>query len=137
MQLLGHRREVPQIPELDIHRPRTRLDARQGEDTLLGTTGLDSTHRPSSRPGSVTCGDTPGLSAAGPHLLDVTAAPQFTFRPSADSCRRADGGRMKIVVLGVGHIGSAIGRLWHSAGHETMFAGREKREPRDLAVELG
>ncbi len=44
---------------------------------------------------------------------------------------------MKIVVLGVGHIGSAIGRLWHSAGHETMFAGREKREPRDLAVELG
>ena len=24
---------------------------------------------------------------------------------------------MKIAVLGVGHIGSTVGRLWHSAGH--------------------
>ena len=44
---------------------------------------------------------------------------------------------MKIAVLGVGHIGSAVGRLWHSAGHETTFAGRDEREPRDLAAELG
>jgi 8-hydroxy-5-deazaflavin:NADPH oxidoreductase len=44
---------------------------------------------------------------------------------------------MKIAVLGVGHIGSAVGRLWHSAGHETTFAGRDEREPRDLVAELG
>ena len=44
---------------------------------------------------------------------------------------------MKIAVLGVGHIGSTVGRLWHSAGHETTFAGRDEREPRDLAAELG
>jgi predicted dinucleotide-binding enzyme len=44
---------------------------------------------------------------------------------------------MKIAVLGVWHIGSAVGRLWHSAGHETTFAGRDEREPRDLAAELG
>lgn len=43
---------------------------------------------------------------------------------------------MKIAVLGVGHIGSAVGRLWHSAGHKTTFAGRDEREPRDLAAEL-
>jgi hypothetical protein len=33
---------------------------------------------------------------------------------------------MKIAVLGIGHIGSAVGRLWHSAGHETTFAGEMK-----------
>jgi predicted dinucleotide-binding enzyme len=44
---------------------------------------------------------------------------------------------MKIAVLGVGHIGSAVGPLWHSAGHETTFAGRDESEPRDLAAELG
>jgi 8-hydroxy-5-deazaflavin:NADPH oxidoreductase len=44
---------------------------------------------------------------------------------------------MKIAVLGVGHIGSAVGRLWHSAGHDVTFTGRDEREPRDLAAELG
>ena len=79
----------------------------------------------------------PGLISHGPTSIGVTAAPRFTFRPSADSCHRADGGRMKIAVLGVGHIGSAVGRLWHSAGRETTLAGRDKREPRDLVAELG
>jgi 8-hydroxy-5-deazaflavin:NADPH oxidoreductase len=44
---------------------------------------------------------------------------------------------MKIAVLGVGHIGSTVGRLWHAAGHEVTFAGRDEREPRELAAELG
>jgi 8-hydroxy-5-deazaflavin:NADPH oxidoreductase len=44
---------------------------------------------------------------------------------------------MKIAVLGVGHIGSTVGRLWHTAGHEVTFAGRDAGEPRELAAELG
>jgi len=44
---------------------------------------------------------------------------------------------MKIAVLGVGHIGSTVGRLWHAAGHEVTFAGRDEGEPRELATELG
>jgi 8-hydroxy-5-deazaflavin:NADPH oxidoreductase len=44
---------------------------------------------------------------------------------------------MKTAVLGVGHIGSTVGRLWHAAGHEVTFAGRDAGEPRELAAELG
>jgi 8-hydroxy-5-deazaflavin:NADPH oxidoreductase len=44
---------------------------------------------------------------------------------------------MKIAVLGVGHIGSTVGRLWHAAGHEVTFAGRDEEEPRELAADLG
>jgi 8-hydroxy-5-deazaflavin:NADPH oxidoreductase len=44
---------------------------------------------------------------------------------------------MRIAVLGVGHIGSTVGRLWHAAGHEVTFAGRDEGEPRQLATELG
>ena len=44
---------------------------------------------------------------------------------------------MKIAVLGVGHIGSTVGRLWHAAGHELTFAGRDEGEPRELAADLG
>jgi 8-hydroxy-5-deazaflavin:NADPH oxidoreductase len=44
---------------------------------------------------------------------------------------------MGIAVLGVGHIGSTVGRLWHAAGHEVTFAGRDVGEPRELAAELG
>jgi len=44
---------------------------------------------------------------------------------------------MKIAVLGVGHIGSTVGRLWYAAGHEVTFAGRDDGEPRELAAELG
>jgi predicted dinucleotide-binding enzyme len=43
---------------------------------------------------------------------------------------------MKIAVIGVGHIGSTVGRLWHAAGHEITFAARDLAEPRALADEL-
>lgn len=44
---------------------------------------------------------------------------------------------MRIAVLGAGHIGSTVGRLWHAAGHEVTFAARDTREPQTLAAELG
>jgi 8-hydroxy-5-deazaflavin:NADPH oxidoreductase len=44
---------------------------------------------------------------------------------------------MRIAVLGVGHIGSTVGRLWYAAGHEVTFAGRDEGESRELAAELG
>ena len=51
--------------------------------------------------------------------------------------RTTDGARMRIAVLGVGHIGSTVGRLWYAAGHEVTFAGRDEGESRELAAELG
>jgi 8-hydroxy-5-deazaflavin:NADPH oxidoreductase len=45
--------------------------------------------------------------------------------------------RMKIAVLGAGLVGSALGRLWHAAGHDVTFAARHAARPRALAAELG
>jgi 8-hydroxy-5-deazaflavin:NADPH oxidoreductase len=45
--------------------------------------------------------------------------------------------QMRITVLGAGHIGSTVGRLWHAAGHEVTFAARDATGPRALAEELG
>lgn len=44
---------------------------------------------------------------------------------------------MKIAVLGTGHIGSTVGRLWHAAGHEVTFAALDLAGPQALAAELG
>lgn len=44
---------------------------------------------------------------------------------------------MRIAVLGAGHIGSTVGRLWHAAGHEVTFAARDTAEPQALAEGLG
>jgi NADP oxidoreductase coenzyme F420-dependent len=44
---------------------------------------------------------------------------------------------MRIAVLGTGHIGSTVGRLWHAAGHEITFAAQHAAEPQALAAELG
>jgi predicted dinucleotide-binding enzyme/3-methyladenine DNA glycosylase Tag len=44
---------------------------------------------------------------------------------------------MKIAVLGVGAVGSTVGRLWHAAGHDVTFAARHATRPRALAAELG
>jgi len=44
---------------------------------------------------------------------------------------------MRIAVWGTGHIGSTVGRLWHTAGHDVTFAARDAAGPLALAEELG
>ena len=44
---------------------------------------------------------------------------------------------MQIAILGAGHVGSTLGRLWHVAGHDVTFAARHADRPRALAAELG
>ena len=44
---------------------------------------------------------------------------------------------MQIAILGAGRVGSALGRLWHAAGHDVTFAARDAARPRALAAELG
>src|SRR5260370_538674 len=43
----------------------------------------------------------------------------------------------QIAILGVGRVGSTVGRLWHAAGHDVTFAARDATRPRALAAELG
>jgi predicted dinucleotide-binding enzyme/3-methyladenine DNA glycosylase Tag len=47
------------------------------------------------------------------------------------------GEKMHIAILGAGQIGSALGRLWHAAGHDVTFAARDAARPQALAAELG
>src|SRR5260370_26373643 len=47
------------------------------------------------------------------------------------------GGAGQIAILGVGRVGSTIGRLWYAAGHDVTFAARDAARPGALAAELG
>jgi predicted dinucleotide-binding enzyme/3-methyladenine DNA glycosylase Tag len=47
------------------------------------------------------------------------------------------GGAVRIAILGVGHVGSTLGRLWHADGHDVTFAARDAARPQALAAELG
>jgi predicted dinucleotide-binding enzyme len=47
------------------------------------------------------------------------------------------GGAVQIAILGAGQVGSALGRLWHAAGHDVTFAARQAARTQALAAELG
>jgi hypothetical protein len=44
---------------------------------------------------------------------------------------------MRIGIIGSGHIGGTIGKLWAKAGHEVMFASRHPEKLAGLASEAG
>jgi hypothetical protein len=49
----------------------------------------------------------------------------------------AEGRRMKIGIIGSGHVGSALGSVWAKAGNEMMFASRNLDNDKKLAAEVG
>jgi predicted dinucleotide-binding enzyme len=50
---------------------------------------------------------------------------------------RAAGAPEKIGVIGSGHVGSALGRVWAQAGHKVMFSSQTIDNDRKLAAEVG
>jgi len=71
------------------------------------------------------------LSAAGVLIIEgvllaTTASGQTTSAP-----------KMKIGVIGAGHIGGAIGGLWTKAGHPVFFSSRHPEALQDLVARLG
>jgi predicted dinucleotide-binding enzyme len=44
---------------------------------------------------------------------------------------------MKIGIIGAGHIGGALARLWVAAGHEVLISSRHPDELKPLAAQLG
>src|SRR6266700_4062788 len=50
---------------------------------------------------------------------------------------QASGGKLRIGIIGSGHIGGAIGGLWVKAGHPVLFASRHPEELKDLVAGLG
>jgi hypothetical protein len=57
--------------------------------------------------------------------------------PARAPAQTNSGGKMKIGVIGSGHIGGTIGGLWVKAGHPVMFSSRHPEELKDLVAGLG
>jgi predicted dinucleotide-binding enzyme len=70
-------------------------------------------------------------------LLGAAAAftLQTVLRPALG--QTAAGAKMKIGIIGAGHIGGTIGELWVKAGHPVFFSSRHPEELKDLVARLG
>ncbi|NNE63853.1 MAG: NAD(P)-binding domain-containing protein, partial [Gammaproteobacteria bacterium] len=53
------------------------------------------------------------------------------------AARAENARKMKIGIIGSGRVGSAIGSVWVSAGHEVMFSSRHIEHDKALAEKLG
>jgi 8-hydroxy-5-deazaflavin:NADPH oxidoreductase len=71
------------------------------------------------------------LSAAGALIL------QGVLQATTASGQTASAPKMKIGVIGAGHIGGTIGSLWTKAGHPIFFSSRHPEELQDLVARLG
>src|SRR6266576_484707 len=72
-------------------------------------------------------------------LLGATAAliVQGVVLPTKASGQATPAPKMKIGVIGAGHIGGAIGGLWTKAGHAVFFSSRHPEELQELVARLG
>jgi 8-hydroxy-5-deazaflavin:NADPH oxidoreductase len=83
------------------------------------------------KPVSVDRGRRTVLRGAGALILTAMLRPTIALgQPASDS-------KMKIGIIGAGHIGSTIGGLWIKAGHPVFFSSRHPEELKDLVAGLG
>jgi F420-dependent NADP oxidoreductase-like protein len=62
---------------------------------------------------------------------------QTVLRMATALGQTAAGPKIKIGIIGAGHIGSTIGELWVKANHPVFFSSRHPEELKDLAARLG
>src|ERR1700722_5350690 len=72
-------------------------------------------------------------------LLKVAgaAAALSALSLAAGIVHAADSQKMRIGIIGSGHVGSALGGVWAKAGHEVMFSSRNLDNDKKLAAEVG
>jgi predicted dinucleotide-binding enzyme len=71
-------------------------------------------------------------------LKGTGAAAALSVLPiTASLVKAADGQKMKIGIIGSGHVGSALGGVWAKAGNEVMFSSRNLENDKKLAAEVG
>src|SRR5882757_10825801 len=56
---------------------------------------------------------------------------------TANLVNAADDKKLKIGIIGSGHVGSALGGVWAKAGNEVMFSSRNLDNDKKLATEVG
>jgi 8-hydroxy-5-deazaflavin:NADPH oxidoreductase len=56
---------------------------------------------------------------------------------TASTINAADDKKLKIGIIGSGHVGSALGGVWAKAGNEVMFSSRNLDNDKRLAAEVG
>lgn len=76
-------------------------------------------------------------SVPGLRRRDLLKAVALGVLPFAGRAAAAEGGKMKIGMIGSGNVGSALGRVWAKAGHEVMFSSRDLENDKKLAAEIG
>jgi 8-hydroxy-5-deazaflavin:NADPH oxidoreductase len=94
-------------------------------------------------------GATACMTPGSPNVIMTAARPESPVASDSRHPRRAGanleqladpvmaGGAVQIAILGAGHVGSTLGRLWHAADHDVTFAARHADRPQALAAELG
>ena len=80
---------------------------------------------------------TPHFSRRDMLKLTGVAAALSVLPITARIVNAADSQKMKIGIIGSGHVGSALGGVWAKAGNEVMFSSRHLENDRKLAAEVG
>jgi|SRR5581483_8452939 len=62
---------------------------------------------------------------------------QGLLKPTTASGQTTDSPKIKIGIIGAGHIGGTIGGLWVKTGHPVFFSSRHPDELKDLVGRLG
>jgi 8-hydroxy-5-deazaflavin:NADPH oxidoreductase len=73
------------------------------------------------------------------HLVKAigVAAALGVLSMTASSVNAADSQKLKVGIIGSGHVGSALGGVWAKAGNEVMFSSRNLDSDKKLAAEVG
>src|SRR5579863_3076928 len=77
------------------------------------------------------------LAAVSCAVWSLAAADSNAPAESAQSAQPAPAARLKIGIIGAGHIGGTLARLWTQAGHEVLLSSRHPDELKGLAASLG
>ena len=69
--------------------------------------------------------------------LAIVATVALAAHAGMSGAAPAGGAPLKIGIIGAGHIGGTLARLWVAAGHEVLISSRHPEELRPLAQALG
>jgi predicted dinucleotide-binding enzyme len=69
--------------------------------------------------------------------LASAAAVALAVHAGMTGAAPADGAPLKIGIIGAGHIGGTLAKLWVAAGHDVLISSRHPEELRPLAQSLG